>query len=60
MMTHPDTFPANLPDPPVAPMTCPRCDRTYDSGESEAATLLLIKAHVADQHSDHDPEWAED
>lgn len=58
-MTHPTHYPDPMPAPPVSVLTCPRCDRTYDSGTSAADTLAMVKKHVALQHPDHDPDWAE-
>lgn len=40
-------------------MYCPRCDRPFNSGTSQDATLELVKVHVAGQHPDHDPLWFE-
>jgi hypothetical protein len=59
-VVHPTHYPDPMPDPPVAVMNCPRCDRTYDSGIDAEATLEMVKRHVEEQHPDHDPDWAED
>lgn len=59
-MVHPTHYPDPMPDPPVAVMHCPRCGRTYDSGVNEEETLEMVKAHVREQHPDHDPDWADD
>lgn len=68
-MVHPTHYPLEMPDPPVAPMNCPRCDRTYDLPKVNAQetlasvtarVLALVKEHVREQHPDHDPDWADD
>lgn len=56
-MVHPTHYPETMPDPPVAPMNCPVCDRTYDSGTTPESTLEIVKNHVEEQHPDYDPEW---
>lgn len=58
-MVHPPTYPEQLPDPPVAPMHCPACDRMYDSGVSEEKTLEIVKKHVTEQHPEYDEGWAD-
>lgn len=42
----------------VATMYCPRCDRPY-SGKNSDEALETVKKHVAEQHPDHDPDWAD-
>lgn len=59
-MVHPTHYPDPMPDPPVAIMNCPCCDRTYDSGISMDATLEMVKTHVEEQHPDYDPDWWND
>ena len=54
-----------LPDasnkPKVTTIYCPRCQRGYNRKKGEAYTDILnrVKDHVALQHPDHDPDWAD-
>lgn len=38
---------------------CPRCDRPYFGVFSYEGVLDRVKAHVREQHPDHDPFWYE-
>lgn len=49
-----------MPDPIIHTVYCPRCDRPYESAKSREAALEKAKKHVAEQHPDHDPAWADD